>query len=116
MKKITRAYVSHYNLIKFSQKLPSGRSVYVNWVRLEKDKWLPNYSTDSAFQICTATGDFMTCNNCKAYDEDPEKMVKNCKRIHLRQIISDNEMAQRATACINAVGCTVDFRSIDGEL
>lgn len=114
VKKITRPFITHHNQIIMTQFLPTGRKVWVEWVRSDKNKWLPIYKTDSAYHICPYTGLFGACAFCDAYNDDAKIMEKNCWTRWEREWIDDNEMASRATACANATGCTIDFRSIDG--
>lgn len=113
-KKITRAFVTHHNLITMEQILPSGRKVWATWGRLKKDEWLPSYKTDSAYHICPYDGAFKDCKTCDMYDEDGGTMFDNCMEWWNKQKITDEEMASRATACANAAGCTIKFGSVDG--
>lgn len=108
-KKITRGYVNHYQTIKMAQTLPSGRHVFVEYVKTPNDKWVATYSTDSAYHICPYNGQFIDCAQCAAVIEaaNDEDIVKNCFTREER--ISSEEMASRATACVNADGCKIDF-------
>ena len=113
-KVITRAYVTHFNEATFTQSLPSGRKIVATYHRNKTtDKWSPIYSTDSAYAICPITGQFRGCLDCDFYVEN-EDGVGDC--LNKLEKISHKELAARATDCLNADGCTVSFRSIDGEL
>ena len=109
MKKITRAYVTHFDIIDMIQTLPTGRVVKCEWIRDDNDRWHSNYSSNSAYHICKYSGIFKDCQNCKCYNDDAEMMSKQCAT--QGEAISMNEMASRATACANAKGCTINFRS-----
>lgn len=111
MKKITRAYVTHFNIINMEQILPSGRKVCVQWNRTKNNKWMPVYSTDSVYHICPYDGQFIDCNRCECYNDLPDEMLKACEA--KLEYISNEEMASRATACANAHCCTISFRSTD---
>ena len=107
--KITRGYVNHYQTIKMVQTLPSGRHVFVEYIKIGKDKWTPKYSTDSAYHICPYDGRFQDCIACEAFTEalNDEMIVKNCQK-HTEEI-SSTEMAQRAAACSKAPDCMISF-------
>ena len=107
MKKITRGYVKHYDIISMKQTLPSGRHIYVKYEKVNDGYWQPRYSTDSAYHICPMNGRFINCKDCDAYDTD------DCMKY--RELVSNDEMASRATACSNAKDCVIDFRSTDGQ-
>ena len=109
MKKITRAYVTHFDTIDMTQILPTGRIVKCEWIRDDNDLWHSNYSSNSAYHICKYSGIFKDCQNCKCYNDDAETMSKQCAAEG--EAITMNEMASRATACANAKGCTISFRS-----
>ena len=108
-KKITKGYVNHYQTIKMAQTLPSGRHVFVEYKKTPTDKWYAHYSTDSAFHICPYSGEFKECSDCDAYFDavDDEDFIESCLQYEER--ISSEEMASRATACVNADGCKIDF-------
>ena len=109
MKKITRAYVSHFDNISMTQSLPSGRIVQCEWTRDENGRWHSNYSSNSVYHICKYSGIFKDCQNCECYNDDAEIMSKQCAA--QGETITMDEMASRATACANAEGCTIKFRS-----
>lgn len=111
--KITRAYITHFNQISMEQLLPSGRKVCVEWTRIDKNGWLPIYSTDSVYHICPYNGRFGACLVCKAYNDDAKTMADNCWKEWQKELISNEEMTSRAIACADAPGCTISFRSVD---
>ena len=111
MKKITRAYVTHFDECIMKQVLPNGRSITCNWIKDVNGTWKAFFSTDSVYHICAYSGLFKDCFNCECYDDDSEAMVKKCKA--QGYTITSQELADRATDCLNAEGCTVKFRSID---
>ena len=114
MNKYTRAYVSHFDTIVMTQTLPTGRIVRCDWLRDDNKLWHPIYSTNSAYHICQYSGLFKDCKNCKCYNDDATIMSRNCAQES--EALSMDEMASRATACANAKGCTIDFRSGNGNL
>ena len=111
-KKVTRAYVSHFDKCVMRQVFPTGRIVQCDWMRDENSLWHSIYSTNSAYHICKHTGQFKDCKNCNCYDDDAFEMSRKCEA--QAEVISMDEMASRATACLNAEGCTVSFRSSNG--
>lgn len=105
--KITKGYVNHYQTIKMTQMLPSGRHVYVMYTKIKnKDQWQATYSTDSAYHICPFDGRFINCQDCDVYSTDKE-YIDNCL-LH-SEMVSSKEMASRANACAKASDCTIEF-------
>ena len=113
-KRITRAYVSHFDTCVMKQLLPTGRFIRCDWLRDDNNLWHSIYSTNSAYHICKHTGQFKDCKDCECYNEDAFAMSRMCEA--QAEVVSMDEMASRATACLNAEGCTVSFRSMHGEL
>lgn len=105
--KITKGYVNHYQTIKMTQTLPSGRHVYVTYTKIEnKDRWQAAYSTDSAYHICPFDGRFINCPDCGVCSTDKEH-EESC--VSHKEVISSKEMASRANACAKAPDCTIEF-------
>jgi len=112
MDKITKGYVNRFDKIKFTQVLPSGRSVYEEYIKHPyADEWYIKYSSDSAHHICPYDGMFRECVDCEVYDEavDDEDFVELCLSREIR--IDSTELARRCTLCEKGTNCKVDYWS-----
>lgn len=112
MNKITKGYVNRFDLIKFTQILPSGRRVCETYFKQPNvEEWTIQYTTDSAYHICPYDGIFRDCGNCDVYEEagDEEDFIERCLA-HIQRINS-MELARRCTLCERDENCDVYYWS-----
>lgn len=112
---ITKSFIKLQDIVKMTQALPGGQEYAVEWRRIKKDKWLPNFTTTSTFPICPNDGQFKKCEDCSAWSEDKEEMLTNCAKRWQLEAITDEEMVSRAIACERDGKCKISFGSYDNE-
>lgn len=105
-----KTFVTSFNTIIMEQPLPNGYKIVVEYNRIKDNRWLPNYTTTSTFHVCPNTGEFKDCKDCPIYQmDDKEKFLEDCKAIHLKQRINDEEMVRRVNDCARVSECKVSF-------
>lgn len=112
MDKITKGYVNRFDMIKFTQILPSGRRIHETYYREPaKEMWRIQYTTDSAYHICPYDGTFRECGDCNAVLDSVEdtEIVEKCLEKMMR--VSSEVLARRCTLCEKGKNCKVDYWS-----
>ena len=99
--------------VRVTQSYDTGLKIIVDWARVQKNRWLPVYSSTSTYHICPNTGNFEDCRYCEAYDEDRDKFLEKCYNLWKKEVVTDEVLVGRLVDAAKDAWCTIEFRRKD---
>ena len=96
-RKVNKDYVNQYSQVIMTQ--PLAHNKYVRVVYTKEDRgWVARYSTNSAYHICQYDGNFRSCKDCGALEDDFD--VEFC--LKKEQVLSAGALCGRINDCLSA--------------